>query len=373
MSVLNRILFIAPLPPPVDGQSKASAQVLTALQANSNEVIVVNSNRRSLSRSVISQIIRVLEILPILIKVAIGRFRAQTVYISLSESLLGNVKDILTYSILIGKLDRITVHMLGGSGMDAILNDRSFLSRINGLFMKRMNGVIVEGKRGYKVFSRYFTEDRIHVVPNFVDDYLRVDENEIRRKFDGLEQLQVLYLSNMLTGKGYLDLFKGFISLPASAKLRIKLKFVGGFPEPYERESFLRLIATEPNVEYLGNFIDGEDKRALYMRSHVFCLPTYYPYEGQPISILEAYATGCAVLTTNHGGISDIFVDNHNGYLVLPRDPGSVGAGLLKALNDIGALRQMAVRNAQEADVRYRSDSFRERVIQIINKQVQRS
>ena len=109
------------------------------------------------------------------------------------------------------------------------------------------------------------------------------------------------------------------------------------------------------------------------MRSQVFCLPTYYPYEGQPISILEAYATGCAVLTTNHGGIPDIFVENHNGYLVLPQDPDSVGSALLKALNDVKALREIAIRNAKEIDVKYRSESFRQGIVRVIAKQVQLS
>ncbi|MBW8003473.1 MAG: glycosyltransferase family 4 protein, partial [Planctomycetes bacterium] len=54
----------------------------------------------------------------------------------------------------------------------------------------------------------------------------------------------------------------------------------------------------------------------LYRSSQVFCLPTYYRYEGQPISIIEAYASGCVVVTTDQGGIGDIFKNNKNGYEV---------------------------------------------------------
>ena len=36
------------------------------------------------------------------------------------------------------------------------------------------------------------------------------------------------------------------------------------------------------------------------------CLPTYYPMEGQPISIIEAMGFGNFIVTTNHAGIPDI-------------------------------------------------------------------
>jgi glycosyltransferase involved in cell wall biosynthesis len=53
--------------------------------------------------------------------------------------------------------------------------------------------------------------------------------------------------------------------------------------------------------------VDGPGKKNLFSEAHIFCLPTYYPYEGQPIAILEAFASGCVVITTNHSGISDFF------------------------------------------------------------------
>ena len=42
-------------------------------------------------------------------------------------------------------------------------------------------------------------------------------------------------------------------------------------------------------------------------------LPTYYKMEGQPISILEAMATGNVILTTRHAGIPDVVTDGKHG------------------------------------------------------------
>jgi len=56
------------------------------------------------------------------------------------------------------------------------------------------------------------------------------------------------------------------------------------------------------------------------LRNYIFCLPTYYPNEGQPISILEAMANGCAIVTTDHGGIKDV-VTKENGIFVGKSNP----------------------------------------------------
>ena len=47
----------------------------------------------------------------------------------------------------------------------------------------------------------------------------------------------------------------------------------------------------------------GKEKEMLYQAAHVFVLPTRYPVESQPITILEALASGCAVITTKVGEI----------------------------------------------------------------------
>ena len=69
------------------------------------------------------------------------------------------------------------------------------------------------------------------------------------------------------------------------------------------------------NTEYIG-VVSGDNKKNLLKWGNIFVLPTFYKMEGQPISILEAMASKNLVVTTNHGGILDIFKDKVNGYLV---------------------------------------------------------
>lgn len=361
-----QILFIAPLPPPIDGQTKASEQALLALRSSGHKISIVNTHRkRGLSLSALSRLHRLFELPRIFIEILNRKSRVDAIYISLSESLLGNFKDILIYIILLGRLDKVTLHMLGGSGMSNLLKRGRFLSYINKLFMQRMRGVIVEGQTGLAIFGEHFNKKNIKIVPNFVDDYLLTDDCDVRNKFDR-KPLQILYLSNMIIEKGYLDLLDGFLSLPFEIRSNYRLKFVGEFPEESDKNSFLKRINSYSDIEYLGKFIDGEEKKRLYMSSHIFCLPTYYPYEGQPISILEAYATGCLVLTTRHGGIPDIFIDGDNGFFVDFKNPISIRNTLAIILHDLTRQVSIAIKNAKLANQKYRCDRYRCDLIKVI-------
>jgi hypothetical protein len=60
-SIKKRILFLAPLPPPIDGQSKASLEALHALQKAGWFVEVVNTNRKKLERTIATELIRIFD------------------------------------------------------------------------------------------------------------------------------------------------------------------------------------------------------------------------------------------------------------------------------------------------------------------------
>lgn len=68
--------------------------------------------------------------------------------------------------------------------------------------------------------------------------------------------------------------------------------------------NYLLNTEREPFVTVkLGAF--GEDKANLFFKSRFFVLPTTYATEAVPISLIEALAAGCYVVSTNQGGISE--------------------------------------------------------------------
>ncbi|MFP4169296.1 MAG: glycosyltransferase family 4 protein [Desulfonatronovibrionaceae bacterium] len=73
-------------------------------------------------------------------------------------------------------------------------------------------------------------------------------------------------------------------------------------------------------IEYLGRL---EDVRPALQDCRVYVLPSYYR-EGTPRTVLEAMATGRAVITTDTPGCRETVVDGENGFLVRPRDVHSL-------------------------------------------------
>lgn len=81
-------------------------------------------------------------------------------------------------------------------------------------------------------------------------------------------------------------------------------------------EADLAAWQSEGAIEYLGSTFDV---RPYLQDCSVFVLPSYYR-EGVPRTILEALATGRAIITTDTPGCRDTVVEGVNGYLVPPRD-----------------------------------------------------
>lgn len=351
-----KILFIAPLPPPLNGQSLAANTIRLKLNTL-NDIKIVNMAKLQ-PKTLKDRLYRYVEVAGFLLQVLIKQYNCKLIYLTISESIAGNIKDICIYLLCFHKLKYMFIHMLGGAGMKNILDKNVVLSKLNKFFINRMRGVIVEGQPQAHTFSRLISKDKIHIIPNFAEDYLFLSENEIKNKFSNIEPIRILFLSNLLYGKGHNELANAFIELSDDLKKRVKVIFVGGFEFDEQKTEFLDKISNHENLIYWGNFVTGNEKRTLYSESHIFCLPTYYPYEGQPISILEAYATGCVVITTNHSGIPDIFSNEINGFEVQKKSSASIKVVIEQILNNPTQLLSLALANNKIADTKYRTSVF---------------
>ncbi|HUL74549.1 MAG TPA: glycosyltransferase family 4 protein [Vicinamibacterales bacterium] len=363
-----KVLFIAPLPPPTHGQSLAS-DVLYQRLRQGNDVRVVNMAERP-ARHLWDRLRRVATVLSFMAGVLRKKRGVDVIYLTISESLLGNLKDLCIYVLCLGRLDRMFIHLLGGAGIRRILEGRGLRYRLNRFFISRLAGVIVEGPTQAAIFAGLIDEDKIHVIPNFAEDFLFVTEQEVRQKFDDTRVLRILFLSNLYHGKGHHELVEAYLRLPSDLRQRMSIAFVGGFESSRLREEFLRRIDGQAGLFYRGTFIGGLDKKELYGQTHVFCLPTYYPYEGQPISILEAYATGCAVITTAHSGIPDVFRDGVNGYVVQAQSSEAIRQVLEKIARDPRPLVTMALTNRDMASERFRTETYQSSLTRILERRV---
>lgn len=349
-----RILLIAPFPPPVTGHSVASQVLLNGL-AGVHEAAVVNLSIGSLHDGRITAR-RIREVGKVLLDVWRRKRWADAIYFTISESRAGNLKDLLIYLICAGRLGRLFVHLHGGTIGRELFDRYPGWRTVNAAFIRRLAGVIISGPAHLDIFSGMIDRERIHLVPNCAEEELFVTEAEVLNKFSATRPLSVLYLSSMSADKGYLDLADAWFRLGPDERRRIQLDFAGRFESEADRRSFEARIAGTPGIRYHG-LVAPQEKHRLFKQADVFCLPTRM-FEGQPISILEAYAAGCVVMTTGQRGILDVFTDGVNGFELVAGSVESIAGTLRRLPGEVERLKEMAVANRRTAGLRYRTSTY---------------
>ncbi len=111
---------------------------------------------------------------------------------------------------------------------------------------------------------------------------------------------------------GRYEIRKGVKELSTALKNLIgKYDFQFDFIGPIPKEFEINL----PQIKYHGVISDVQKIKAILQSTDVFVLPSHA--EGMPNVILEAMASGCAILATDIGAV-EVMVDHTNGWLIPP-------------------------------------------------------
>ena len=321
----KKICFIAQFPPPMHGLSKAVETLY-----NSELNVAVNPNGEFEFEKV--DITNNKNFLKNLIK--ISKSKANLFYFTISQTKGGNLRDLVIFKLLELQHKKCLIHLHGGYSRQLVDNDMAGWQRkANYKAIKKLTGVIVLSKSLNKIFEGMIDDSKIFVVENCVDDQYLLTDQEIEEKLGALENkkvLHILWLSNFIRSKGYpfvLEMAKAEKErVDAGGEKRFHFDFAGKFFECNEKqyfESYIKDNKLEEYVTYHG-VVNGEKKRSLLKECYIFALPTRYPNEGQPISILEAMGNGMFIITTHHAGIPDIVEDGVNGILIKRENAYSV-------------------------------------------------
>jgi len=333
-----------------------------------HRVVLINLSKGSFKQG-ISSFKRIIRIARVLKEVWVKSKDADVIYITISQSFSGNIRDILFYLICFKSLSRVIIHLHGGGIRNLIFDKNRFLKKINRFFIIRLGGVIVLGQSLVTIFSDMIPKQRVHIVAAFAENYLFLNEEKIENKFQMTSPLRILFMSNLIIGKGHEELIDAYHGLSKELQKMLRIDFAGSFESDSDEKKFLKKVDGFERIHYHG-IVEGAEKKDLFARAHIFCLPTYYYYyEGQPISILEAYASGCAVITTDHGGIRDIFKDGINGFEVQKKSSKSIKLVIEKIIDNIGQLLPMALSNRKTAHNKYRQSNHISSMLAIIERE----
>lgn len=147
--------------------------------------------------------------------------------------------------------------------------------------------------------------------------------------------VKVLYLAHYMREKGLFAAAQAVVLANRILKARntsvqMKLMAAGSFVTDEEKLEFDRL-SRDPEfaaaVECLG-FISGPKKENALREADLFCFPTRYAAENQPITLIEAMAFGLPIVTTRWRSLPAMFPPGYPG-LVTSQSPELIAAALL--------------------------------------------
>ena len=137
---------------------------------------------------------------------ALRRRQPDVFYYVASPSLLGHFKNIIALSIARPYVGRIVAHVHNGNFPDVF--DRPFSRRSSRWLAEKTDTFIFSSELLSERAGNFIPFDKRRVVHNTVDEQVLCSDKEISNKIAEAPQrkrLNVLFLSNMIPSKGYMD------------------------------------------------------------------------------------------------------------------------------------------------------------------------
>lgn len=189
--------------------------------------------------------------------------------------------------------------------------------------------------------SRHVPGAKVRIVRNAVAAPDAVMPMEHRRK-------RILYAGILNGRKGYRDLIEAFGQL-ASRFPDWSLVLAGDGELDWAKRRSVQL-GLQGRIEVLG-WMPRPAMLELMCTSAVFCLPSLA--EGFPMTVLEAFANGCAVVTTPVGGLAEELRDGKDLVFVRPSDITSLGSGLADVMSSEDLRVRLSNRGREMTRTRY--------------------
>lgn len=190
--------------------------------------------------------------------------------------------------------------------------------------------------------------ERVAVIPNF----LARDPGSAT----GGGRRGVLFVGRLTEEKGLRVLLSAVSSLPAGMSVRI----VGIGPLGGE---VARLAAADPRVVAVG-LRSSEDVLEEMRRAAVLVVPSLW-YEGMPMSVVEAFASGLPVIASRLGGLASLVDQGHNGALVAPNDAHELAQAITAIASDRRRVNELSTGARATFLARYTADAHHDALLSL--------
>ncbi len=196
-----------------------------------------------------------------------------------------------------------------------------------------------------------FDTSRFVKIPNFIDTTAFVPNYEPGN--------YLLFLGRLSREKGIA------LAVEAAARMNYPLVVAGeGFMHD-ELQSFVDKVKAP--VKFTG-FLSGNELKALIAGARAIIVPSSC-YENNPLTVLEAFASGKAVFGSNIGGIPEL-VDDTVGGLFEPNNVESLVDVLQRNLFDDNKIRNMGINARTRVEQKYTPNSHLTQLLDVFSKAI---
>ncbi|NIN63987.1 MAG: glycosyltransferase [Anaerolineae bacterium] len=226
---------------------------------------------------------------------------------------------------------------------------RTTLRALERLLAPLTDAVIAVSEAERKAFLRTqpLPGERIHVVLNGIDTapYCNVVVNRPEQRAAlgvPIDAQLVTTICRLYRPRDFDTLLTAFTMVRAESP-NVHLLVVGDGPYRQRVEALVSKLNLIPHVTLAGF---RRDIPQILAASDIFVLSTAM-WEGLPLTILEAMASGLPVVASDVGGIGEEVVHQQTGMVVPPRDPPALAQALLDLLTDSQKATAMGKRGRQ--------------------------
>lgn len=357
------VLLLIKLPPPLHGASYMNSlvQEIVSKQPDIQPKIVnimSSSSAEDIGKSSAAKVFRIFAIYwRVLMSIITSHF--SLIYLTIAPDGKGFWKDSPILWML--KLSRtpVLVHM-HGKGIRRASQRNPFFAWYYRQVFKGLY-VIVLSELLRSDIEHLVPGDKIYVLNNGIPDV------QIMQKTEKGPTGKALFLSTMSRDKGIFRILDAIAWLKDEG-FSTSVSFAGPWASREEEKEFFHRIedrGLNDMVEYLG-VLRGEDKKRVLQAASCMLLPTRYPYECFPVSILEALRAGLPVIASDEGAIPDIIQDGMNGFIIDPDDPEEFGNALRSLLNEKSDYARICHGARKSYEERFSLDRFGQRLLYIL-------
>lgn len=236
-----------------------------------------------------------------------------------------------------------------GRGTSAVVTAYLATHRLIGTWTRKIDRFIAltEFTRT-KMAEAGFPQEKIVVKPNFLTQNMPIGAR--RGNY-------MLFIGRLIPEKGVRTLLEAWRELND-----IPLKIVGDGPLRQEVEAFVA-EHNLTNVSVLGHCQSAETM-ALLRDAYALVFPSEW-YEGFPLTLIEAFASGVPVVTSNLGAMPEIVEENKTGIFFQYGSPNSLTEAVRKAWNSPNEMTRMGKLGRVEYMSKYTAQVNYEALMQI--------